>query len=775
MKRYFGCALTTEKNKFNYTLIDVGIEIYHTVNEIFKINYSLHSLSCISQRLLNYNMSKDEAVMPETKGNTAIRRRTKQACDKCSVSRTKCDGLLPCARCASLAIKCEYSRERKKRGKGSERFLAKKYAKWLENGMGDHKELVPQPGFHMAKRRSGEMENNMASSSNSHLSGVGNSCVDKRTSQSPPQASKTSHPITQAAPSSSGHHENEHIASSQDDLDLGELAGNNNNSSSGGYTPLNYFEMSPLNGGTSGLDILHDLRETSNKMGGSGNSGSNNGAVATTSSGTTNNVTSASNGTSVSGCGNNTANGSGTTQKVLYPALDIIKKDISFIDPHVASDLLEVYFTNSLFGKSTILKKSSLIDQKNPRKCSPALLTSILLVSVHTTDHPSIKLSISKGQDIGTKFLDLTLSYLVERFTPTCTTIGDLDDVITYIHLGIVTSASERKGASMKWWDTAKNLARYLKLNQESPSTTISEETREEMRRAWWLLFLFDRHLGLCYNHPLYLSESECLELFQPLADEKWISANLTILPAEYDNTRSKGPPTIFGGGGLFGTYLPLMVVLGNIIDIHFMELSDPCLMDINELLKRYVTKKIEYLQNQLQDAVQSPGSSSNPWYAYASFCLEVFYILLEGFWDPVDIYDNIDTLAHLPKFQISTQHAIRAATHMESVLSLDPDLRLIPFFIGIHILLSGIIPLCVAAHLMISDEIRHTCEVIIRAHEVCIVTLSTDYQKNFRMILRGTIQPYGASMHGVEDNRSKWRKILLFYRWNAGGKGIAF
>ncbi|KAG8411696.1 hypothetical protein J3459_016322 [Metarhizium acridum] len=101
---------------------------------------------------------------------------------------------------------------------------------------------------------------------------------------------------------------------------------------------------------------------------------------------------------------------------------------------------------------------------------------------------------------------------------------GHIDDVVTYIHLATVVSASEYKGASLRWWNVAWSMARELKLGRELPPSEprpsfeqsqmetnglnehdilrnspdlITEEEREERRRIWWLVYTVDRHLAL--------------------------------------------------------------------------------------------------------------------------------------------------------------------------------------------------------------------------------------------------------------------------------------
>jgi hypothetical protein len=92
---------------------------------------------------------------------------------------------------------------------------------------------------------------------------------------------------------------------------------------------------------------------------------------------------------------------------------------------------------------------------------------------------------------------------------------GNLDDIATYVNLGVVTSASEYKAASLRWWNAAWSLAREMRLGKEIPTpppepfeegsngnTDIrnayldpTEEHREERRRMWWLLYTMDRYV----------------------------------------------------------------------------------------------------------------------------------------------------------------------------------------------------------------------------------------------------------------------------------------
>jgi hypothetical protein len=264
-----------------------------------------------------------------------------------------------------------------------------------------------------------------------------------------------------------------------------------------------------------------------------------------------------------------------------------------------ACDLLEYYFqsSSSVFMEPTspyilgpVFRKRSFLRQHKPRKCSPALLASMLWIAAQTSEASYLTSSPSARSTICQKLWKLTVdllkplvhspsshgfapgsgtaaahdSFRVDRvigrydgrpdgaMPPTST----LDDVATYMNLGVVTSASEYKAASLRWWNAAWSLARELKLGRElpqdsakdhdphvsengemdltdcsrsgagvpvgTPAAAVIEEMKEERRRLWWLLYMVDRHLGLCYNRPLAMLDNECEDLFQPVADTLW-------------------------------------------------------------------------------------------------------------------------------------------------------------------------------------------------------------------------------------------------------------
>lgn len=471
---------------------------------------------------------------------------------------------------------------------------------------------------------------------------------------------------------------------------------------------------------------------------------------------------------------------SNTEKTKTYPVLDPIVNEIDFMPLQLVSEFLEIYFTNHIYAVAPILRRSSLLSFTKPRKCSPVLLYSILYVSAHVCNHPLITSAPDFKAGLTSKLLDRLMSYM-RPWRNDNSHEYDLDEIIAYINVGVVSSASEFKGSSMRWWAIAWCMARVLKLNKEIPA--MEEETREERRRAWWTLFMIDRHLSLCYNRPCTLLDSESLELFFPIAEDIWES-DRPLYPPEEDRNRRRGPQCTAIEVGLFGMYLPLMTLLGGIIDMHFLGMS-PVLSGKEHVLKllresyRHRLNTFQFSLDEYYSHISSPSVLLKAWKEYCQCFIQVFHILLEGFWDPTDMLDDIDVLLNDSRFTQCQANSIQASKHVERILSLDSDLQVIPFFFGVQLLQAGFIPFCMSERYgsHTSTDVAQACETFVRAHEVCILTLNTQYQVNFRFIMRGVIKDLKSGAVSVNDridSTRRRRQIMSMYRWNAGGTGLA-
>jgi hypothetical protein len=183
-----------------------------------------------------------------------------------------------------------------------------------------------------------------------------------------------------------------------------------------------------------------------------------------------------------------------------YPVLQPL---MPCLEPHISRalvyDLFELYFT-SAFSTSMhpachhihcyIMRKASLLSQENPRKTSPALLSSMLWVAALDDRAFALSISPTKRRKVCQFLCALTIRLLrplihvsfrgedpIEGLNeyPSPTAMhdpaanrthsfeeggddrglvgpaGSLDDIITYIHIASIISASEQKAASMRW------------------------------------------------------------------------------------------------------------------------------------------------------------------------------------------------------------------------------------------------------------------------------------------------------------------------------------
>ncbi|KAJ5356642.1 Transcription factor [Penicillium concentricum] len=431
---------------------------------------------------------------------------------------------------------------------------------------------------------------------------------------------------------------------------------------------------------------------------------------------------------------------------------------------------------------------------------------------------------------------------------------GAVDDVATYVHLATVVSASEYKAASMRWWTAAWSLARELKLGRELPpnATTrqdgemegdgdidvngnkrqpssllghgpgnsainLTEEEREERRRIWWLLYATDRHLALCYNRPLTLLDKECEGLLQPMNDDIWQAGDFSSV-----NYRRAGPSSECTGHSMFGYFLPLMSILGEIVDLqharnhprfglHFrnsgewesqaIEISrqlDVYAQSLKEFEARYTSslglgagEPDTAMEGSNLNHVSPSGRSSSTVgshvsesivhtrmvVAYGTHIMHVLHILLAGKWDPINLLDDNDLWISSESFITAMGHAVSSAEAASDILEYDPDLSFMPFFFGIYLLQGSFLLLLTADKLQgdASPSVVRACETIVRAHEACVVTLNTEYQRTFRKVMRSALaQVRGRVPEDFGEQQSRRREVLALYRWSGDGSGLA-
>lgn len=229
---------------------------------------------------------------------------------------------------------------------------------------------------------------------------------------------------------------------------------------------------------------------------------------------------------------------------------------------------------------------------------------------------------------------------------------------------------------------------------------------------------------------------------------------------------RTLGPPVTVTGTGFFEYFLPLMVILGDIIEVHhgqyhprlgsldkkyaegaIAELIAGCEASVDRLARKYhVDNTVPQAPMRISNIVTGPhdhlpdAPPPEPSgkldvrlvVAYSTFILHVLHVLFYGKWDAISMLDNEDDWITTPRFAECASHAIEASEAVADILRLDPELTFMPYLFGIYLLHGSFILLLFAdrmPQLGQNQSVEQACETIIRAHEVCVVTLSTEFQ----------------------------------------------
>ncbi|KAH7392109.1 xylanolytic transcriptional activator 2 [Phaeosphaeria sp. MPI-PUGE-AT-0046c] len=793
----------------------------------------------------------------ERRSSAPVKRRVSRACDHCHRMRTRCNGQAPCSRCIELEYVCQYNREKKRRGKVP-RHIQKQREEAAATGHSPQTPgMPPSNGYYERPGGLSEMDEEVWSQSE----------ATPVVQQFPP-----SKPLHSAPPPEwQAMHQGPPFGSPVNQMMIDPLL----LGSGAGYASMHAPELprGELMYAMNGMHIIPEQNasmpsEYQNMAGYSmqyqaarQSSPHSYGSVDTGSP---------QSGASVS----SSQNGGVGLVPCRYPVLKPLMPHLGTImTVTTACDLLEYYFqsSSSVFMEPTspyilgsVFRKRSFLRQHKPRKCSPALLASMLWIAAQTSEASYLTSSPSARSTICQKLWRLTVdllkplvhspsshgfapdsglnaaahdSFRVDRaigrydgrpdgaMPPTST----LDDIATYMNLGVVTSASEYKAASLRWWNAAWSLARELKLGREisqdsakerdpaengdmdltdcsrsgaqvpvgTPAAAIVEEMKEERRRLWWLLYMIDRHLGLCYNRPLAMLDNECEDLFQPVPDTLWQTGEFYT---GHSGPRTKGLSFQCTSHDVFGFFLPLMTILGDIVDLNAQK-NHPRFGQRNswELHEAEITRQLERYAYSIEEfkaqhgcgpneeAVNQQNTSPDPvrieWThqtrkvaAYATHIMHVLHILLHGKWDPVALLEDDNMWICSQNFLAATSNAISAAHAVEEILDLDPDLSFMPYLFGMYLLQGSLILLLLADKLSTetNEGVIRACETIVRAHEAAVVTLNTEYQRNFRKVMISTLAQIKGHGHAREMTPAKRREVLSLYRWTSLGNGLA-
>ncbi|KAL3454121.1 hypothetical protein BJX65DRAFT_301909 [Aspergillus insuetus] len=405
------------------------------------------------------------------------------------------------------------------------------------------------------------------------------------------------------------------------------------------------------------------------------------------------------------------------------------------------------------------------------------------------------------------------------------------DLILALVIMTLVVSRGHFKPDGLQWWTKASRLVRSSGLSMEdkhlpadSPSSPLNHGNminrarivaKEERRRLFWLVYYLDRHLALSFNSSLHFPDG-AFRVAAPLPEVLWQTLEHVDLDTVSFPAPRLGPPEGITGSGFFECFLAPASLLGHIIELHQFRNNPllgqylaPTAVDRIEALIAQRQQEIAALQQALDATTPDPlaaiwpGASAparaikdtTSWAAklalvYSSCLLEVLYILLHGKWDPIFMMDDDGddgdewwAAGFAPgsfRLQTCVSHAISTATCIRQILDLDPDLTYMPYILSIYLVHTSFMVLGLMSRMLetgAGPAVEESCEVLIRAHEVSIMTLDCTLQKNVRKVLRSMLH---RSRHPEEDtfshreHRARWKEMLSAYRWTHAGSGMA-
>lgn len=755
---------------------------------------------------------ESEIEANDTGDSGNVRRRISRACDQCNQLRTKCDGKTPCAHCHEIGLQCEYARAHKKRGRAPKKD---------QDGQSEEREIDGNQNGSNSQRPQ------TLARKYSNTSYMSNSNQEQVLPVNAAASSGGAFGIQQQATYYNGYASN----------GTNNIPINGGNALHDGLVPMGHQQYPVANTASFPASALDGMQQGFGFPLGDDYSVAFMGKAPMVESPDWMALTTPM----FIQEAPLIAAPSRPVENLRYPVLRPLLPHIESIMPQtLACDLLEQYFTSSTsaylrpsnpYVIGYIFRKKCILHPTEPRQCTPALLASMLWISAQTSDAGFLSSQLDARGKVCQKLLELTINMLKPLIhnssgmvigTAGYTSVGQpdaglsglvvptdhtgntqntrvqIDNLATYIHLATVVSASERKAASLRWWNAAWSLARELRLGrelpeapqddgqttsaiEEHPSTDadprrtsfsdatqnrpgpITEEEREERRRAWWLLYMQDRHLALCYNRPMFFLNKECEGLLQPLDDEIWQSPRFEA--AATSKYRKRGLNIECTSHSVFGYFLPLMVILGEILDLnharnrprfgpkakhprHWDESVDEitqCLEIYGQSLRNFESLHEHGAEHNLSDAITPSVASggtethvsaelslqTNTVVAYGTHIMHVLHILLTGKWDPIAMLDDNDLWISSQSFVNATGHAVSAAQAVTDIIEYDPDLSFMPFFFGVYLLQGSFLLLLFADKLQgdVSPDVVKACETIVRAHEACVATLDTQYQ----------------------------------------------
>jgi hypothetical protein len=291
------------------------------------------------------------------------------------------------------------------------------------------------------------------------------------------------------------------------------------------------------------------------------------------------------------------------------------------------------------------------------------------------------------------------------------------------------------------------------------------------------------------------IKDAESQDVRLPMDDTAWqTTASSPETNAEpTSNSRPRGPPATVTGNSMFDVLVPLMCILGQIIDMHHVAYHPRVERGASNLVAEAYTATITQQLNELAPSIALLASNVEKFAAndpvrnheiiqhyrlvscYAHFMLHLLYSLLGGSWDKLILVESGHEAMQTARFSETLQRSLYAADCLSDSLRINPDLGFKAMFFGIFLYHGATLPWAVANNFRQSTDpkVVRACEIYVRVFEASNCTYQAEYLRKMRKLMLLTLKEvqYGTTLSKTEQHLRK--HILRVYRWSGNGSGL--
>ena len=447
----------------------------------------------------------------------------------------------------------------------------------------------------------------------------------------------------------------------------------------------------------------------------------------------------------------------------------------------VAEDLLDFYFGDVLFPPTnvfSILRPSMVLTGR--RKLSSTLLLAILLTSMLHIDHPYF--GETRRVLISQKLygeIEKRLSCDPAKF--------EYDDLLSTLHIGYLMPWITYPLDILRWWPVGCKAMKHLILVTHG----VDEEQKEEQRRTWLSVYLWDRLISFSFNEKPMMEDEEFTDIIIPCDEVFWMMSDLTPRPAETDPMRPTFQNYHGFSPGIYGLFLPLAKILGLIFNYKRDSHNKDVLERVNELLKLH-NSHIQSAEKFARGKTGIPDSHIERFrrdLLYAKFIsLSIEFMkqfIVDHGGNSYTIICNFDSDIHHHEYRILV-HAVEV---LEQLIKMDPEMRWYPYTLSIFLFAIGYAVFLILNNMEKEDatntkkinKLKYLVKVLVRTMEIVLIPFPAVFLKTLRNILVRSLQDCEKLIlltdhfDQFKENAEQRKEALSAFNWLPDkGKGLA-